>query len=340
MSNIPEVSKEVDKLAPAPSNRRRFLSQVGLAGLGALAAGQMAMPSANAQVEAQRSGSGARLDTFLGPRNRRGNSTPGQRIEVKDVDILNFALNLEYLEAEFYLRAAFGTGLSSSDISGREDLGGVNGGRQVVFTDPDIREYAEEIARDEEAHVRLLRAALGDRAVARPQINFDTSFTIAARAAGVIGPNDAFDPFADDNSFLLAAFIFEDVGVTAYKGAAPLINNKAILSAAAGLLAVEAYHAGEVRTILFARDLGGPAEQISNLRDFLDENGDKDQGIVGPQQPAPESVANIVPTDANGLAFDRTPLEVLKIVYFGRTVSEAQANGFGFFTNGLNGRLR
>jgi len=340
MSNIPEVSKEVNELAPAPSNRRRFLSQVGLAGLGALAAGQMSMPSANAQVEAQGSGNGARLDTFLGPRDRQGSNRPGQRIEVKDVDILNFALNLEYLEAEFYLRAAFGTGLSSGDISGREDLGGVTGGRQVGFADPNIREYAEEIARDEEAHVRLLRAALGDRAVARPQINLDTSFTIAARAAGVIGPNDTFDPFANDNSFLLGAFIFEDVGVTAYKGAAPLIKNKAILSAAAGLLAVEAYHAGEVRTILYARGLGGPAGQISDLRDFLDENGDKDQGIVGPQPPAPESQANIVPTDANGLAFDRTPLEVLKIVYFGRTVAEAQTNGFGFFPKGLNGRLR
>jgi hypothetical protein len=308
--------------------------------LGALAASQVSLPAASAQVEAQRNGNGARLDTFLGPRNRQGSSRPGQRIEVKDVDILNFALNLEYLEAEFYLRAAFGTGLSGSDITGREDQGGVTGGSAVPFTDPAIREYAEEIARDEEAHVRLLRAALGSNAVARPAINLSTSFTIAAQAAGVITAGQTFNPFADENSFLLGAFIFEDVGVTAYKGAAPLIKNSAILSAAAGLLAVEAYHAGEVRTILSARGLGGPAGQISDLRDFLDENGDKDQGIIGPFPPAPESTTNIVPTDANGLAFDRTPLEVLKIVYFGRTPAEAQTNGFGFFPNGLNGRLR
>jgi hypothetical protein len=341
MSNTPDVdvSVKTDELATVRSNRRRFLAQAGLAGVGALAAGKMSMPAANAQVEAQARG-GNRLETFLGPRNRRGESTPGQRIPVQDTDILNFALNLEYLEAEFYLRAAFGTGLGGSDIGGTELAGEVSGGSAVPFQDAAIREYAEEIARDEEAHVRLLRSALGSRAVARPAINLSTSFTVAAQAAGVIGPGQTFNPFLDDNSFLLGAFIFEDVGVTAYKGAAPLIKDKGILGAAAGLLAVEAYHAGEIRTILAARNLGGPAGQISDLRDLLDQNGDKDQGIVGSFPPAPESTTNIVPTDPNGLAFDRTPLEVLRIVYFGTTLQQATTNGFGFFPNGLNGRLR
>jgi len=251
---------------------------------------------------------------------------------LNDFDILNFALNLEYLEAEYYLRAAFGRGLASRDTRGTGTRGPVIGGSAVPFATTAIREYAEEIARDEEAHVKFIRAAItafGGRPVARPTIDLRTSFTNAAIAAGLIPAGGTFNPFADENSFLLGAFIFEDVGVTAYKGAARLLVNKDVLEAAAGLLGTEAYHAGTVRTVLFGLGLTTAAKKISDLRDAVDGPTDLDQGVVL------GGVANIVPTDANALAFSRTAEQVLNIVYLG-----GESADFGFFPDRLNGTIR
>ena len=196
---------------PAAMNRRQLLTRAGVAGMGAAAllGGGGLTSRAFAQT------SGAATDTA----------------------VLQFALQLEYLEAEFYLRAV---GLPSVPNSGNAP---VKGGRKVNFTTPAIRAYANEIARDERAHVIFLRNALGENSTPRPALNFTDAFAAAAQAAGLGG---GFDAFANETNFLLGAFIFEDVGVTAYKGAAPLLTNKNVLSAAAGILAVEAYHAANV----------------------------------------------------------------------------------------------
>lgn len=246
---------------------------------------------------------------------------------VTDVDIFNFALNLEYLEAEFYLRAANGQGLSDADVTGTGTLGPVSGGRQVQFADLNIRKYAVELANDELAHVRTLRRALGANRVARPAIDLNLSFTLAARAAGLVGPDGTFDAYASDTNFLLAAFIFEDVGVTAYGGAAPLITDKANLAGAASILAVEAYHSGAIRTLLYGRGLIEEAAAISRARGSV--GGGKDQGI------GDTATVNVTPTDVDGLAFRRTPTEVLNVVYLNPNTRPT-----GFFPNGLNGRVR
>ncbi|WP_431267085.1 ferritin-like domain-containing protein [Dankookia sp. P2] len=243
---------------------------------------------------------------------------------ITDVDILNFALNLEYLEAEFYLRAVTGEGLAPADTGGLGTPGSVIGGRRVAFANRRARAFAEEIAQDELNHVRFLRAALGDRAVAAPSIDLTGSFNAAAQAAGL---GDTFDPFADGQSFLLGAFVFEDVGVTAYAGAAAFIQNKGYLTAAASILAVEAYHAGQIRTRLLLQGLDEQAGLISALRAAASGTAD-DQGVRLDGRP------NIVPGDTNLLAFTRMPQQVLNIVYLGGAPA-----GNGFFPNGLNGSI-
>jgi hypothetical protein len=251
-----------------------------------------------------------------------------------DGAILNFALNLEYLEAEFYLRAVTGVGLPDSQTTGTGTRGNVTGGRQVIFQTPSIKKYAVEIAADEKAHVAFLRSALGSTAVSRPAINLDASFTAAARAAGLVGPNDQFDVYANEVNFLFGAFIFEDVGVTAYKGAAPLISNATYLDAAAGLLSVEAYHAGIIRTTLYALGVNTPSvyssiQAISDARDSLDGATDLDQGI------GTAATANLAPTDRNGLTYSRTPGQVLNIAF----LSPSPVTSGGFFPAGVNGTL-
>ncbi len=244
-------------------------------------------------------------------------------------DVFNFALNFEYLGAEFYLHAAYGTSLGAGDIEGTGAQGSVSGGRQVPFQDPLIRSIAQEFATDEVGHTRFLRAILGGARIARPAIDFANSFTAFARFAGLVPANGTFDAFANDDNFLLSAFIFEDVCVTALKGASPLIRNNEFLEGAAGLLATEGYQAGILRTQLALRGQFAQAQQVSDLRDYFDGPTDIDQGI------GTAAVPNIVPTDANSIAFSRTPEQVRNIAY-GTTNGQPS----GFFPNGLNGAIR
>jgi hypothetical protein len=290
-----------------------------------------------------------------------------------DADILNFALNLEYLEANFYYLAAFGTTIdiasAASTAAGAPLIkltgtvgtaGTVTGGSMVPFATIPVASYAIETAVEEGKHVQLLLTALGSSAVAQPAINLGTSFQTLATAANI--PSGAsFSPYASDNDFLVGAYVFEDVGVTAYHGAASLLTTPANLMTAAGILAVEAYHAGLIRTTINYIDptgtsIGGYTNLISTLRAALSKAGllgaapgpydanPDDYGLAtvsvslgGGANATATRITDADPT--NVIAFARNTTQVLNIVTGGGAVNgtTAVSPAMGvFFPSGMN----
>lgn len=300
--------EKVTELVKKAVSRRKFLAGAGTA--------TAAMAIAGCGSSSSSTGGG-------------GGGTPPP-LDVPDNDILNFALNLEYLEAEFYLYAATGKGMSSTDaLNGAGTTTVPAGIAAVPWSDPTFAAYANEIAQDELNHVRFLQAAIsGNKGTPVPRPNIDLTFFASLAVAAGITTTPTFNPFTSTNAFLVGAFVFEDVGVTAYSGAAPLLTNNTILTAAAGIQAVEAYHAAEIRTLLAAGDQTyvGYANKVSALR-----------GMLGGGNETTLSISTIVAADSNAIAFQRTTDQVLHIVY-GAAGGAGLGKG-GFFPNGLNGKI-
>jgi hypothetical protein len=280
-----------------------------------------------------------------------------------DADVLNFALNLEYLEAQFYLYAATGNGLDASDTtpgsaSPYQTIGSVKEGDAAKVPGLTAVEQAilNEIAYEEQQHVRFLRAALGAAKVPMPDIDlsFFGPLAVAAKITTEATGAGSFNPFSSFDYFLVGSFIFEDVGVTAYSGAAPLISKAGVtagyLTAAAGILAVEAYHAGYVRTSLTGRAIAAgsaaaypylaAANLVEDLRAQLTVGNSAAPSTSGSVETlltlptsltTPSAIVAASPADAVGFA--RTVNQVHHIVYGSPTVGVAKG---GFFPNGTN----
>ena len=128
-----------------------------------------------------------------------------------DLDILNFALTLEFLEGAFYTMAV----KSTKGLTG------------------DAKEVATTLRDNELEHVDALTATikdLGGTPVKAPGVDFG-------------------DAFASQDSFLELAQTFEDLGVGAYNGAGPMIESVDVLAAAGSIVQVEARHAGVIRLL-------------------------------------------------------------------------------------------
>jgi hypothetical protein len=122
-----------------------------------------------------------------------------------DIEILNYALTLEYLESAFYAEALKKAGLTG-----------------------DLKQLVTTLSTDEDAHVKALTQTirdLGGKPVKAPRVEF---------------------PYSDTAGFTALAETIENVGVSAYNGAAPMISSKDVLEAAGSIVQVEARHAAAI----------------------------------------------------------------------------------------------
>jgi hypothetical protein len=299
------ASNEIEVLDPAATvekikriasgralNRRHFLTALGMTSAAA-GAGLL---------------SGCNATTF--------NTATG----IQQSDILNFALNLEFLEATFYSYITTGADLPFAVTSGSGAITGAPSAK-LTFTGTNaaqITDMLNEIYYDEINHVTALQGVLGSAVVSRPAINLAALGTITATNA------------------LGIARLFEDVGATAYAGALTLLS-ATNLQYATQILAVEGFHAGALRLVSIQNPTIAAYIQADSLDVKPFDEGSGPAAAAGPTASggffATAGAATATSSVPLGFAFTRAAGAVLSIAYGGGSTSG------GFFPSGVNGLI-
>ncbi len=223
-------------------------------------------------------------------------------------DVLNFALNLEYLEANFYLYASTGAGLTAAQ---NESGVAVEGAPGVLPLDATTLTVCRALAQDEVNHIADLQAAitsLGGTPIAQPLINLAAHGAVTTQA-----------------QFLAAARQFTALGGSAYVGSAQLlVSNPAVLTTAGQILGAEGQHAGVIGALCVAQGVMSPAIDAQDV---------------------PPSASNYFTVDTvNALGPARNPSQVLGVAYGVSTAATVTpTTGVlmgGFFPNGFNGTVK
>ena len=286
-------------------------------------------------------GAGAALGpAALALRSHAAQATTIGELDAVDLKAANFALNLEYLEAQYFVLGTTGQTLAAhgADTSGLGNAGSVTvkANPQVPFKTPFYQQLLAEITANELAHVGALRAAIsagGATPAAMPQIDLLNSFNTIMFNAGIA---ETFDPFVNEESFIFGGFILQDVILTAHLGSVPLVTDKGLLADIASLLAVEGQHAALLRSAIFSFQAdtfpeygfayGDAAQALSDFREAIgDDTVNQDQGIANE-----DGTPNIIATDTNGFAFSRKRKQIKSIFYLDGP------SGGGFFPNRIN----
>ncbi|KAJ1297158.1 hypothetical protein BS78_01G356700 [Paspalum vaginatum] len=261
-----------------------------------------------------------------------------------DVDPMQFALNLEYTEAEFFLHGAFGVGLDQ--IAPELPLGGPPpvGARKADLDEVTWRVVAE-FGFQEVGHVRAIQRTVDG--VPRPLIDLSAhNFARLMDTAFGYHLDPPFDPYINSLNFLLASYVIPYLGINGYVGANPIIDGYETKKLLAGLLGVEAAQDAVLRALLFERLIEAVppygnvtvaefTDRVSALRNRLGRCGVRDEGLTVPRDLGAERAicTNVLSADEDSLSYARTPAELLRILYL---TGDEHVPG-GFFPKGANG---
>ncbi|KAL6217253.1 hypothetical protein ACLB2K_010470 [Fragaria x ananassa] len=268
-------------------------------------------------------------------------------IDAADVDRMQLAMNLEYLEAEFFLSGATGLGLDSY-APGLSGGGPPPIGAQKANLDPLVRRIIEEMGYQQIGNMRTMVETVGG--MKRPlidvgRVNWGIIFNLALKTT-LIPP---FNPYENSLNFLLAAYTMPYLAQVSYVNSIPsLTTNSPSLSLAAKLLPIKAGQNAVLRTLLYQKATQLVPPYNFTVREFTKANaqlindngkcGIKNEGILldditlGAEN---RTTSNVLSADANSLSYARTEPEILRIVY--GTGNEHLPGAF--FPLGANGKI-
>ncbi|KAI6692895.1 hypothetical protein NL676_020605 [Syzygium grande] len=267
------------------------------------------------------------------------------KVPKSDVDLLEFPLNLEYFEAELFLHASLGYGLDK--VAPNLTAGGPSPvGAKAAKLGPLIKDIILQFAYQEVGHLKAIKKTV--KGFPRPLLNLSAdSFAAVVDKAFGHALKPPFDPYANEINFLLASYLVPYVGLTGYVGANPKLHGPVSKRLVAGLLGVESGQDAVIRALLYERahlkvkpygkTVAEFTNRFSELRDKLGHDGHKDEGLVVLRHQGAEGKVegNVLAGDKYSVAYDRTPEEILRIVYGS---GDASVPG-GFYPKGGNGHI-
>ncbi|XP_010027142.1 desiccation-related protein PCC13-62 [Eucalyptus grandis] len=267
------------------------------------------------------------------------------KVPRRDVDLLEFPLNLEYFEAELFLYASLGYGLDK--VAPNLTMGGPSPiGARAANLGPLIKDIILQFALQEVGHLKAIKTTV--KGFPRPLLNLSAaSFAKVMDNAFGHALKPPFDPYANEINFLLASYLVPYVGLTGYVGANPKLQGSVSKRLVAGLLGVESGQDAVIRALLYERaawevkpygiTMAEFSDRMSELRNKLGHDGLKDEGLVVPLHLGAEGKikGNVLAGDKYSVSYDRTPEEILRIVYG----SGDESVPGGFYPKGGNGHI-